>query len=39
LQDDDDDDDDDVDEQYSVKNTGCEIHHYAIFSTISLPPF
>jgi len=26
-------------QQYSVKNTGCEVHHYAIFSTIRLPPF
>jgi hypothetical protein len=22
-----------------VKNTGCEVHHYAIFSTIRPPPF
>jgi len=22
-----------------VKNTGCEVHHFAIFSTIRLPPF
>jgi hypothetical protein len=23
----------------SVKNTGCEVHQYAIFSMICLPPF
>jgi len=22
--------------KYSVKNTGCEVHHYAVFSTIHL---
>jgi hypothetical protein len=25
--------------QYMVKNTGCEVHHYAVFSTICLSPF
>jgi hypothetical protein len=22
-----------------IKNTGCEVHHYAVFSTIRLTPF
>jgi hypothetical protein len=26
-------------EEYSVKNTGYKVHHYAIFSTFHLPPF
>jgi hypothetical protein len=26
-------------QQHLVKNTGYEVHHYAIFSTIRLPHF
>jgi len=28
-----------ITQKYSVKNTGCEVHHYAVFSTIRLVPF